>query len=459
MKRIVLPLCIILVALSSCATTSEFQSSQEIPMQIPQWYLSGQLSGYDTREYLIGTGEGFTLDEAIAQAQSVIGGQLKVSVDSTVESFRKESNIGGQMDFFETFSESSTITVSETIKGSQIIRQEQVGGKYYVFAVLHIQRYIAQMLVELGDIQRQVTSQLSQARSAVQRALVFEAMDRYATAYDLLVEYYTKRAYVEALAPNQAPRGFSSASEVVSEIRAMLGAITLSVVSGDNQEATLGSQLPEPVVFQVSYQGHGGQSIPVASIPVTLRGADRSSLGRYTTGSNGRISVGVQAVSSARTGGTVSATMDMYAIMGPFAGYVGRPEAQVAYTIARPAQQQTVALQLTDTTGRRMQNLERSMSRNLENLGVLVNPNSEWQILGTCYVVNEQEMSSFQGIQYLATVELELELYDPRSTRLSSVVFTGSGMSMQNADDAIANACTSMRVDPNRLASLLAAIN
>ena len=105
-----------------------------------------------------------------------------------------------------------------------------------------------------------------------------------------------------------------------------------------------------------------------------------------------------------------------------------------------------------------MQNLERSMIRELEQLGVAVNPNSDWQIRGTCHVVSEQEMSSFQGTQYLATVELELGLVDPRSTRLSSVVFTGSGMSLQSAADAVSSACTSIRVDAKRLASLLSAL-
>lgn len=461
MKKIVFPLIIILIALAGCASTTTLEpraTDVTGQVQTPQWYLSGQVPGYGTQEYLIGTGQGPTLEDAIAEAQSVIGGQLKVSVDSTVESFRKESNIDGQMNFFETFSESSTITVNETIKGSQIAKQEQVAGTYYVFAALHIQRYIAQLLIELGDIQRQVTSQLSQARSAVQRALVFEAMDRYSSAYDLLVDYYTKRAYVEALAPNQVPRGITSASEVVSEIRAMLSAITLSVVSGDAQEATLGSDLPEPVVFQVAYRAAGGQQIPVASIPVTLRGADRSSLGRYTTDSNGRVSVSVQAVPSARTGGSVSATMDMYAIMGPFAGYVGRPEAQVTYTITKPVQQHTVSLQLIDAAGKRMPSLERSVARELEGLGVAVQAQSDWSIVGICYVVSEQHMSSFQGTQYLASVELELELFDPQSSRRSSVVFPSSGMSLQHADDAIVNACASVRVDAKRLASLLSAI-
>ena len=154
----------------------------------------------------------------------------------------------------------------------------------------------------------------------------------------------------------------------------------------------------------------------------------------------------------------MSATMDMYAIMGPFAGYVGRPEAQVTYTITKPVQQHTVSLQLIDAAGKRMPSLERSVARELEGLGVAVQAQSDWSIVGICYVVSEQHMSSFQGTQYLASVELELELFDPQSSRRSSVVFPSSGMSLQHADDAIVNACASVRVDAKRLASLLSAI-
>lgn len=465
MKRILYPsalLLFLLLLLAGCTSAPPVQriesSNPSASSGIPGWYLSGSLPGFGTDTHIIGIGEAAVLDDAIAAAQAMIGGQLKVSVESTVESFRKETSIGGEFDFFETFSESSSITVKETLKGSRIIEQEMVDGTYYVYAALHIQSYLSQLLLELGELDRQTANQLSEARQAIGQGLVFVAMEHYRNGYDLIVEYYTKRSYVEALAPDMTPRGTIGASEIVSEIRSMLGAVQLVVVSGDNQKAPLGTTLENPIDFKVLYQPRTGDFIPVSRIPVTLRAEDKSSIGRKATDPLGKVSFMVQAIPSQGGQGSVIATIDMYAILGEFASSVGRPEAVARYTIVEPAQRQHLDLMMVDTEGNRMQNLERTLGRDLGELGFSVSPDdSQWILQGTCFVASQQELSSYQGTQYVVSVEMELKMVHKETGNSSaSRIIDGSAMSTKDFLDASRMACTRIRIDKKDISALVA---
>lgn len=466
MKKILYPAIVMISVLSfaflGCSATQPVQqaASSEVTASsgVPEWYLSGSLPGFGVETYIIGIGEALNLDDAIAQAQAMIGGQLKVSVESTVESFRKETNIGGELDFFETFSESSSITVSETLKGSRIIEQQMVDGTYYVFAALHIQSYISQLLLDLDELGKQTANQLAEARSAIGQGLVFVAMEHYRNAYDFIVQYYTKRSYLEAIAPHKVPRGTIGASEIVSEIRSMLGSLQLIVLAGDNQNAPLGTTLEHPIDFQVLYQSRTGDHIPVARIPVTLRAEDKSSIGRKATDARGIASFMIQAVPVQPGKGSVMATIDMYAIMGEFASSVGRPEAIARYTIAEPPQRQHLEIELLDTVGNRMESLERTVGRDLEDLGFSVSPGeSEWILQGTCFVASQQELSSYQGTQFVVSVELELKMVHKKSGNSSaSRVIIGSGMSTKDFVDATRIACARVRIDKKDISALVA---
>lgn len=466
MKKILYPAIVMISVLSfaflGCATTPPVQqaASSEVTASsgIPEWYLSGSLPGFGVETNIVGIGEAVVLDDAIAQAQAMIGGQLKVSVESTLESFRKETNIGGDIDFFETFSESSRITVSETLKGSRIIEQQMVDGTYYVFAALHIQSFISQLLLELDGLKRQTENQLSLARQAIEQGLIFVSMEHFRNAYELVVEYYTKRSYLEALAPEKAPRGTIGASEVVSEIRSMLGSLQLIVAAGDNQNAPVGTTLEQPIDFQVLYRSKIGEPIPVSRIPVTLRAEDKSSIGRKATDAKGIASFMVQAVPMQNGRGSVVATIDMYAIMGEFASSVGRPEAVARYSIIEPPQRQHLEIILLDSEGKRMESLERTVGRDLGDLGFSVSTGeSEWILQGTCFVASQQELSSYQGTQYVVSVELELKMVHKQSGNSSvSKIINGSGMSTKDFVDATKMACARIHIDKKDLSAMVA---
>jgi hypothetical protein len=447
LKHLTIVVLFAMVLIGCMATTTDLGDRE-----IPTWYFSGEIPGYGISDHLVGIGEGATLEDAVAGAQAMIAGQLKVSVVSTMETFRQETSIGGDIDFFETFSESSRITVDETLQGSRIIAQEQVEGTHYVYAALHIQTFLAKLRSELADLASRASNHLSKARDALDNGQLFIAMEQYRAAYDLLVEHYTKRSYVKALSPSQGVPSTYGAQEVVSEIRSMFGSLRLNVVSGDNQQVALGTDL-QPVVFEVHYLASNNERIPIAHVPITIRTEDRSSLGRHTTDANGRVSV---TIPSSVGGDSVVATIDLHSLMGEFSAAMGRPEAVVHFSIMQSDDPIPITLEFPD----RLSSVERSVETQMEQLGFTPSQERDrWLLRCVCEQVSQQKLDSYQGPRYIVTVELELTLVDLISEQtVSKKRVAANGMSGIDEEAAFDAACNMIAVPQSLLASLLGSL-
>ncbi len=427
--------------LTGCHATSEIsQMPSDGP---PQWYLSGEVAGFDRETYLIGMGTGITKEDALAEAQGIIGSQIKVSVETTVETFSKEINSVDQSDYFETFLTQSTITSSETLTGSQIIRQEQISGTWYVAAALHKQRFLSQMQLTLQDLQAQIDQQLQHARSAATEGEIPAAMELYRKAFDTLVSSYTIRSYIEALGNLRIP---FRAPDIAAEVNALLGSIEISLIAGNDQSAPQGAMLMQPLVFQVT-----AHSLPVSRIPVTVRFADGSAIGRYTSGSDGTISVPIRAVASGR----VQAIIDLSALMQPFTGNLGRVEAIAQYSVTERQERGAVTLTILNTRGQQMQDLEHTLTGKLHQLGISVSDTADWQIKGTCTITAQKQIASYQGTQYMATVDLFLELIDNEGRQRDHITISRTQISTESDVSAVAAAEKSFDLSIEQLALLL----
>lgn len=440
MKLASVILCMIIL-FSGCSTPTEVTQGEHD--SIPLWYYQGEIVGYDREVYLLGFGSGITKEDALAAAQGEIGSQIKVSVETTVESFRKETMIDGQFDYFETFLDQSTISSSETLTGSQIIKQEHIAGTWYVATALHKGRFLSQMQLTLQDLQSQIAQQIQQARTAASQAEVLTALELYRKAFNTLISSYTIRSYVEAIGKVSIP---IQSPDIASEVQALLGSIEISLTAGNHQEVLRGSLLPQQLIFHVS-----AHNLPVSGIPVTVRSADGSVIDRFTTRSDGSISVPIRAVASEQ----IRATIDLSVLMKPFTGNIGRPEATASYSVIDTADRGELSLSLYDTQGHRMEALERSIIGHLQLLGITVSNTAEWEINGTCTVTAQHEISSYQGPQYTATVDLLIVLTDEQGKQRDHLTLSRTRKSAESALAAIDAAEKSFSITTDQLATLL----
>ena len=425
---------------------------------IPAWYTTGQLAGYGPNTHLIGVAEGATFQEAAQGAQVAIASQLRVTLQATVENFVRESNIDGRAMVEEEFTANSLSSIDETLRGAQIIEQAQFQGRYYAFAALNLQFFIDGLLLELADIRRQVDAYMTQARSEIAAGRIFSSIENYRNAYDELVYYYTQKGFVDTFAPSRSPQATLSPGEVVSEIRQVVGSLSVEVVSGNDQSGALGSNLSQPIVFRVVYIPTGGAPVPVPNLPLALRSGDNTSLGRSITNNQGQISVNAQAIPTQGDLGTVTASLDTRALLGGFSNIAQRAEVQARFTVVQPVVV-PISVRVTAPDGQRMTRIEQAIDRELVSLGFRVTDDAPYLITGTLGVTGQQESSGLRGTQYLATVELNLRITNVGTNQvIGSAVFEGNGLSTTSPEDAVQSGFSRVTVNRRGMTNLMARV-
>ena len=108
----------------------------------PKWFSTGELPQYSIKFNFTGVGEGLTFSAAQSVAQTAIAAQLEVKVVSIIETQTTAIESEGSSYYSEIFKQSIESTISQTVKGIEIVKKEKSKGKYYVFAVLNKKRYL-----------------------------------------------------------------------------------------------------------------------------------------------------------------------------------------------------------------------------------------------------------------------------------------------------------------------------
>ena len=117
----------------------------------PRWF-GQEISGYSSSRYFVGEGEGNNFSEAIARAQEAVASQLRVAIESQVNSYVSEVSDNDRTELQESFSSQITTTVNETVQGIKVIKREKVKGKYYVSVALNKAKYLAGLRVEIEQL-------------------------------------------------------------------------------------------------------------------------------------------------------------------------------------------------------------------------------------------------------------------------------------------------------------------
>lgn len=406
--------------------------------QVPDWYTTGELPHYSRDDYFIGLGEGASFEDAQSDAQAAIAAQLRVTIESTVEVFTRESRAGDDIDFTEDVTQSTTATVEETVQGVEIIEQEQAGNRYYVFAVLHKMTFFNGLKMELQDLGLQIEKGLERAREDIRDGQVFTSLENYADVYSNTLLYYTKKGFLDSLAgPAFSQEATVSPAEVIGEIRRVLSALEVDILSGNNQRAELGEYLPEPIEVIAYYNDPDGSRIPVSNMRFIIRGPDNAILDRVTANSRGVAEVHITATPDRGNRGRIKAELDMRNLSSTLRGFMRRAEVTARYEVEQSG---SVAVRLSIETedGRPLPRLEQSISRLLTDLGFRVSNDGPLLIEGVVRKADEQEIDGYFGTQYLVNVELVMELFIADTGEvISTAYFDGAGMSTDSSDAAL----------------------
>jgi len=425
--------------------------------QIPRWFGQSKLPEYSATNYYTGVGEGNTFADAQSDAQAAIASQLRVTIESTVETFVQELETDDRATYVEMFKKTTKSAVNETINGIEIVKTEKVGNRYYVFAALNKTRFLAGLEAELDQLLEQVSKLVRDARNSIKEGKIFVALENYAEAQEYVVQFYTKKAFYDALSP--VPFFMIETitlSDTVSEIRLILSGVNIEVIGGDKQSAKAGTLLRDPIVFEVTYMEAGTEKkIPIPNMPITIKYEDGTVIERGSTNQEGQLETYVTALPITSKYGKVYARPNLVQLPPVYKKYLKKAEGSARYSTLEVT---PIAFTLTirDEMGHRLPKVEHKIARSIEKLGHIISDNAEVALDGSVSIIETKGVEGSGGLQHLVTSELSL-LMVLKSTgdEVASFTANGNGLSQKSEKEAIEASYRKLNIKKKELAEML----
>jgi len=421
----------------------------------PKWFAAGELPQYSIKFNFIGVGEGLTFSAAQSVAQTAIAAQLEVKVVSIIETQTTAIESESSSYYSEIFKQSIESTISQTVKGIEIVKKEKSKGKYYVFAVLNKKRYLNSLKIELDQLWTKISSYVVDARSFSSEGRIFPALENYMDVQEFIPGFYTKKAFYDAFSP--FPYRVSkeiTIGKVLTEMRDILSSVNISVKSGNKQSALAGGPLLSPLVFH-AYLKQKSVKIPIPNLPLIVKYEDGKIAERITTDENGNIESYVTASSTGTKGGKIFARTNLTGLPAFYKGYLKNAEAFATYKIT-DSPPIAFTLTIVDENGLKLDKVEANLTKSIEKMGYSVGPDAELALDGNVTVIDEKEVDGKSGRQYLVTAELDMFMVvKMNGEKVASFDAQGKGLSKKDIEDANKKAFQKLKLSKKNLAGML----
>jgi len=421
----------------------------------PRWFKKGKLSQYSVIYNYVGVGEGVTFSDAQSAAQAAIAAQLEVTVASTIEMQTTAVESENTSYFKDVFEQSTQSTINQTVKGVEIVKKEKSKGRYFVFAILNKKRYVSSLRVELDQLWSKIFQYVSDARQFSNDGMVFPALENYMDVQEFIPNFYTKKAFYDAISP--MPFTITkdiTMGNVMTEMRAILSGVNISVESGNRQSALVGGPLPNPVVF-FAYLKKKGNKIPIPNLPLVVEYEDGSIVERATTNQDGTIESYATANPITSKGGKISAKANLINLPSFYRPYLKNAKAYSSYKII-DSPPITFTLRVIDENNSRLDKVESTLTKNIEKLGYSVGEDAELTLDGKITIIDEKEIDGKSGNQFLVTAELDMFMVVKlNGEKVASFDAIGKGLSKKSQKDAYKKAYKKLKISKKNLAGML----
>lgn len=420
---------------------------------IPNWYLEGKLNGYSPKKYFVGIGEGKDYQKALENAGVYIASQMQISISSRLESSVSENSKNGKINSSESFREDIITEVNQSLPALEIIKNENVNGTVYVFAVLNKERYLTNINFELADISLSINAFLSNARKFSRKGNISKSFEDYKLVRQLISKLNAKKTFYNSLSSS---RYFDDPSlnyaTIEKEIDNLINDLKIEIVSGNNQAVTNGMLLPEPVIIRLYSQKYNN---PILGAEILIKYSDGTLATRGMTDSNGKYEFFVYAYDDI-TGSKIEAVLSPKGLISPSKVKKAQVKTFISYRVQKKSPV-TFGIEIFDQSGlNRLDYLERRIAKYIIKLGNEVSETASLIIKGKIYEKNLNEVTGKGGTQFLITSELNLSLNSKTTGKsFSTIILKGKGLSKKNKEDALIIASKKIKMNQRKIASLI----
>jgi len=378
----------------------------------PNWYRTQTHPKYPKEFYILGIGAAVGEDARETAKQNAIAdvaSQIRVQVQSEITSLEKERIINKESDYYSEFQQKSKTIVDEILTGCEVVEMDydRKSKTWYALAVLDKQRYLASLEDELDNAWGQIKKLYDDAQSFINAGKVLQAIQNLKDAQQKIYEIYSKQVFYNALSKiPYKPEIELTASGIESEIRDLISKIKIEKVSGDNQVAKVGEELPEPLVVRVIYQGN--VAVPISNANVLFAYKTGEVIERTMTNEDGVASVKVMAIGK-RAKNDVVVSFSIPGLPSEYARVLSQVKVEFSYTTSVEATPSVTVSLKGAKEDKLIFDVMKRLTQAIEKSGYKVEDEARFVVGGD---VSSRIVSSVQGVGgMLYTVEAELNLF------------------------------------------------
>ena len=419
---------------------------------LPKWYSSGKISGYDSKQYLLGFGVGQDFNEASSKAQEQIAAQIKNQIKSEIKIVEKEVQNNNSSATSSSISQSIKTSVEGSIAGATILARETIKGKHYAAAGISKTIFISSLEFKSMELQQRLN-------------ILFEDAQKSISAGQLGYFYKNKsvfeESYLELASTKALLRSFGSPSmstpnmdfeNLINNIRE----IDLSITDGQKQAVVLGFPFKNQVIVKATMK-YNDNTIPLVNFPIRTEGIDPKEIKTWTN-SDGLANFRLPASFSENNARSIKFVLVKSQLPGNGKGLPQANSPTLRFTTVKtlPMVFDMEFLDESSVSKKVLSNVRKKVTKTITGMGHSISENDKLLIRNTISVENPKEVEGKDGTMYLVTGELFIELVSLKNNKVIATINSSSkGLDKKSQQKALEKSVKSMKLSKRDFGKLL----
>ena len=410
---------------------------------LPKWYKTGKIAGYDSESYLLGFGVGSDFSESSSKAQEQIAAQINNEIKSEINIIEQEVSKNNISLTKSEISQSITTNVNQSIAGATILARAVSNGKHYTASGLSKAFFISSLEFKVMELEQTLDILYDQAKKGLSSGQL---------------EFYFKnksmfeKALVEMSATQGILRSFGNPSfSIIDEDFEMLinevKGIDLTIVAGQKQAVVLGFPFKDLVSVQATMD-YSGKEVPLVNYPIRTIGIEPKEIKSWTD-SKGIALFRLPASFSDDDAKSISFELLKSQLPGNGKGLPRARPPSLRFTTVNtlPLMFDLEFIDESSGSKKAISDVKKKITKTIISLGHSIAENDKLLLRNTISVESPKEIDGKDGTMYLVTGELFVELISVQKNEVLTTITTNSrGLHKDSQKKALEKAVKNMKL-------------
>ncbi|MBW7887630.1 MAG: LPP20 family lipoprotein [Bacteroidetes bacterium] len=424
--------------------------------QTPSWYTTQNHPSFPKSTYLIGVGSGSGvtgLDAAKKTALADLVSQLRVQIQSEMNSVTKSYKMNDDEDLYSDFKKQTRTVVSDELTGAEIAETyvDPSSAIAYAMAVLNKITYSQSIAAELESGWKQAADLREQAKEYFGKGRLVEAIQSIHQIRQVIAPLFAKQVLHNAVAGKPfASQYIFNPNALQSDIRSFLSNVVIEKKMGDNQKGKIGEPFGMPLMVSV-FVKQGESKVPCNGVPVEFVYGEKTILGTGVTDEQGNAAL-LTTIKPVVNGG-IQARISLPDLGREFQKNIAASAVTFKYTAA--ASDKKFSLQVQSSSKKISDNLSKKITQAVTKAGYTISPSSDLVLKVETQSGSPIKVEGMAGTLYSCQLDVIVTLSEKKSAMIkSSAKFSAKGVGKTEAE-GLEKAAESLTIDDRIFSELL----